>query len=74
MCVRAHACVHVCVCARTCVHVCVCVYAVCLYTCMYISLSLIQRPRKLGAKFTGNNLKPDEHMQPNLSFSWDAKR
>ena len=28
----------------------------------------------MGAKFTGQDIRPDEHSQPQLSFSWDAKR
>ena len=34
----------------------------------------IQRPRKVGAKFTGEKLAPDEYYQPNLSFDYDGKR
>lgn len=34
----------------------------------------LQRPRKVGAKFTGKNICADEHMQPELSLSWDGKR
>lgn len=33
-----------------------------------------QRPRKVGAKFTGKDIRPDEHLQPKLMFSYDAKR
>ena len=33
-----------------------------------------QRPRKVGAKFSGEDIKPDEHVQPNFEFSYDAKR
>lgn len=36
--------------------------------------SLFQRPRKVGAKFTGLNIAPDEHMQPTLMFDYDGKR
>lgn len=28
----------------------------------------------MGAKFTGKDLCPDEHLQPEFSFSYDAKR
>ena len=28
----------------------------------------------MGAKFTGKAIMPDEHIQPQLSFSYDAKR
>ena len=28
----------------------------------------------MGAKFTGKGIMPDEHVQPQLSFSYDAKR
>lgn len=34
----------------------------------------LERPRKIGAKFTGDNIAPDEHLQPNLSFDYDVKR
>lgn len=34
----------------------------------------MQRPRKVGAKFTGDDIKPDEHVQPEFEFSYDAKR
>ena len=33
-----------------------------------------QRPRKVGARFTGTDIAPDEFEQPTLSFDWDAKR
>ena len=28
----------------------------------------------MGAKFTGKDIRPDEFVQPNLVFSYDAKR
>lgn len=34
----------------------------------------VERPRKVGAKFTGSNLAPDEFLQPNLSLTYDGKR
>jgi pre-mRNA-processing factor SLU7 len=34
----------------------------------------LERPRKTGAKYTGKDIAPDEHVQPQLSFDWDAKR
>ena len=34
----------------------------------------MQRPRKVGAKFTGDQIAPDEHAQPNLNFDYDGKR
>ena len=34
----------------------------------------LERPRKVGAKFTGANFAPDEHLQPNLKFDYDGKR
>lgn len=37
-------------------------------------LSSHQRPRKVGAKFTGTDIAPDEHMQPQLKFDYDGKR
>ncbi|CAH1257821.1 SLU7 [Branchiostoma lanceolatum] len=33
-----------------------------------------ERPRKVGAKFTGDKIAPDEHMQPDLAFDYDGKR
>jgi len=33
-----------------------------------------QRPRKLGAKYTGHDIAPDEHVQPNLDFDYEGKR
>lgn len=33
-----------------------------------------ERPRKIGAKFTGDNIAPDEHMQPELDFDYESKR
>lgn len=33
-----------------------------------------ERPRRVGAKFTGVNIAPDEHMQPQLTFDYDGKR
>lgn len=35
---------------------------------------LLQRPRKLGAKFTGQDIAPDEYIQPKLDFDFDGKR
>ena len=34
----------------------------------------LDRPRKIGAKFTGANFAPDEHSQPTLSHDWEMKR
>lgn len=34
----------------------------------------LQRPRRVGARFTGDDIKPDEHVQPQLSFDYDGKR
>ncbi|XP_020388680.2 pre-mRNA-splicing factor SLU7 [Rhincodon typus] len=34
----------------------------------------MERPRKVGAKFTGINIAPDEHVQPTFSFDYDGKR
>ena len=28
----------------------------------------------MGAKYTGQDIKPDEHLQPNLEFDYDGKR
>jgi len=33
-----------------------------------------QRPRKLGAKYTGHDIAPDEYIQPNLEFDYEGKR
>jgi len=34
----------------------------------------VERPRKIGAKYTGSNLAPDEFVQPKLSLTYDGKR
>lgn len=34
----------------------------------------MERPRKIGAKFTGAHIAPDEFVQPDLSVSYDGKR
>lgn len=34
----------------------------------------VERPRKVGAKFTGSNLAPDEFLQPKLNLTYDGKR
>jgi len=34
----------------------------------------LERPRKIGAKYTGSNFAPDEHLQPKLDLSFDGKR
>merc|ERR1719445_2929572 len=34
----------------------------------------LERPRKVGAKYTGANFAPDEHVQPKLAPSYDGKR
>lgn len=33
-----------------------------------------QRPRKVGAKFSGTGFAPDEHHQIQLSMDYDGKR
>ncbi|KAK2488617.1 hypothetical protein MC885_003112 [Smutsia gigantea] len=33
-----------------------------------------ERPRRVGAKFTGTNIAADEHVQPQLMFDYDGKR
>jgi len=33
-----------------------------------------QRPRKLGAKYTGQDIAPDEYVQPSLDFDYEGKR
>jgi len=33
-----------------------------------------QRPRKLGAKYTGHDIAPDEFVQPSLEFDYEGKR
>ena len=35
---------------------------------------LVQRPRKVGAKYTGSDIAPDEYVQPQLDFDYDGKR
>ncbi|XP_046626406.1 pre-mRNA-splicing factor Slu7 [Neodiprion virginianus] len=34
----------------------------------------MERPRKIGAKFTNANIAPDEFVQPDLSVDYDGKR
>uniref|UniRef100_A0A8B9IUC4 Pre-mRNA-splicing factor SLU7 n=1 Tax=Amazona collaria TaxID=241587 RepID=A0A8B9IUC4_9PSIT len=34
----------------------------------------MERPRKIGARYTGMNIAPDEHVQPQLTFDYDGKR
>ena len=34
----------------------------------------VERPRKIGAKYTGSNLAPDEFLQPKLNLTYDGKR
>lgn len=34
----------------------------------------LERPRKVGAKFTGTGIAPDEHSQVNLDLDYDGKR
>ncbi|KAK7869391.1 hypothetical protein R5R35_000695 [Gryllus longicercus] len=34
----------------------------------------MERPRKVGAKFTNANIAPDEFMQPELALDYDGKR
>lgn len=34
----------------------------------------LERPRKIGAKFTGEDFAPDEHIQPNLALDYEGKR
>ena len=34
----------------------------------------LERPRKIGAKYTGTNFAPDEHLQPKLDLTFDGKR
>ena len=44
---------------------------------MYMHIVFIlefQRPRKIGARFTGKDFAPDEYIQPDLEFSYDGKR
>lgn len=35
---------------------------------------LSQRPRKVGAKFSGTGFAPDEHQQIQLDLDYDGKR
>ncbi|NXD66704.1 SLU7 factor, partial [Eolophus roseicapillus] len=34
----------------------------------------MERPRRIGARYTGMNIAPDEHVQPQLMFDYDGKR
>lgn len=45
------------------------------YICIHkFELFSHQRPRKVGAKFTGTGIAPDEHSQLCLSLDYDGKR
>lgn len=35
---------------------------------------LCQRPRKIGAKFTGSNIAPDEYIVPEVKQDFEGKR
>lgn len=35
---------------------------------------LLQRPRRVGAKYTGAGIAPDEHSQLQLALDYDGKR
>ncbi|XP_063250895.1 LOW QUALITY PROTEIN: pre-mRNA-splicing factor SLU7-like [Prinia subflava] len=41
---------------------------------MHKKKDCMQRPRKIGAKYTGMNIAPDEHVQPQLTLDYDGKR
>ncbi|XP_078486903.1 zinc finger protein (CCHC)-12 [Ciona intestinalis] len=34
----------------------------------------LERPRRVGAKYTGEEIAPDEHLQPDLNLDFDGKR
>lgn len=34
----------------------------------------VERPRRLGARFTGTDFAPDEYVQPDVNLSYDGKR
>ncbi|CAF1094660.1 unnamed protein product [Rotaria sordida] len=34
----------------------------------------VDRPRRLGARFTGSDFAPDEYIQPDINLSYDGKR
>jgi pre-mRNA-processing factor SLU7 len=34
----------------------------------------LERPRKIGAKYSGTNIAPDELPQPDIEFGFDGKR
>lgn len=40
----------------------------------WLSLLSQQRPRKVGARFTGTSIAPDEHFQVELDLDYDGKR
>lgn len=40
----------------------------------YCYIPVFQRPRKIGAKFTGDNIAPDEYITPALNFDYEGKR
>jgi len=40
----------------------------------FVRVVCCQRPRKLGAKYTGHDIAPDEFVQPSLEFDYEGKR
>lgn len=40
----------------------------------WLSLLSQQRPRKVGARYTGTSIAADEHFQVNLDLDYDGKR
>jgi len=40
----------------------------------HVKKDCLERPRKVGAKFSGKNIAHDELPQPEISFGFDGKR
>jgi len=40
----------------------------------HVRKDCLERPRKVGAKYSGSNIAPDERPQPEINFSFDGKR
>ena len=44
------------------------------FSVVNIERIFFQRPRRVGARFTGEDIKPDEYVPENVNFDYDGKR